>query len=155
MLRTWKLRRKRGYSSIETFATSTFTRLFIWISLSRDRDRHQFFAYCGYLLVVCNFARFHGIWLRNKVARARTRVMNEFPRGPTTTPILVTSSSIQKWLWPGLVNTRNAFHLQLVERNKHWLPDLRKSKLIAQRRWYDSSFSCFRFVCLFVCFFNS
>ena len=62
-----------------------------------------FFAFCGYLLVVCNFARFHGIWLRNKVARARTRVMNEFPRGPTATPILVTSSSIQKWLWPGLI----------------------------------------------------
>ena len=34
---------------------------------------------------------------------ARTRVMNEFPRGPTATPILVTSSSIQKWLWPGLL----------------------------------------------------
>ena len=27
---------------------------------------------------------------------------SEFPRGPITTPILVTSSSIQKWLWPGL-----------------------------------------------------
>ena len=31
--------------------------------------------------------------------------MNEFPRGPTTTSMLVTSSSIQlqKWLWPGLL----------------------------------------------------
>ena len=29
--------------------------------------------------------------------------MSEFPRYPTTTSMLVTSSSIQKWLWPGLV----------------------------------------------------
>lgn len=42
---TWKLQRKRGYSSIETFATSTFTRLFICISLSDHLDRHQFFAF--------------------------------------------------------------------------------------------------------------
>ena len=30
--------------------------------------------------------------------------MNGFPRGPTTTSVLVTSSSIQKWIWPGLVD---------------------------------------------------
>ena len=30
------------------------------------------------------------------------KVMNEFPQGPTTTSIFTTSSSIQKWLWPGL-----------------------------------------------------
>ena len=50
----------------------------------------------------CNFSRFYGIWLGNKVARAQC---SNFPRGPTTTSILVTSSSIQKLLWPGLFKT--------------------------------------------------
>ena len=67
-------------SSIETFAASTFTRLFIceFLCLVISTDRHQFFACCVYLFVVCNFARFHGIWLRTKVAGARTRVVNEY-----------------------------------------------------------------------------
>ena len=32
--------------------------------------------------------------------------MSEFPRCPTTTSMLVTSSTIQKWLWPGLLDAR-------------------------------------------------
>ena len=36
--------------------------------------------------------------------------MNGFPRGPTTTSILVTSSSIQKWIWPGLVKDSLSDH---------------------------------------------
>ena len=102
MLHTWKPQLKRCYSLIEPSATSTSTRLFNWIFLSCQRDRHPLYACCVWLLVFCTFARFHGIWLGNKVARARIKVMNGFPRGPTTTSILVTSSSIQKWLWPGL-----------------------------------------------------
>ena len=103
MLHTWKPQLKRCYSLIEPSATSTSTRLFNWIFLSCQRDRHPFYACCVWLLVFCTFARFHGICLGNKVARARIKVMNGFPRGPTTTSILVTSSSIQKWIWPGLV----------------------------------------------------
>ena len=102
MLHTWKPQLKRCYSLIEPSATSTSTRLFNWIFLSCQRDRHPFYACCVWLLVFCTFARFHGICLGNKVARARIKVMNGFPRGPTTTSILVTSSSIQKWIWPGL-----------------------------------------------------
>ena len=48
-----------------------------FLCLVTSTDRNQFFACCVYLFVVCNFARFHGRWLRRKVARARTRVMNE------------------------------------------------------------------------------
>ena len=103
MLHTWKPQLKRCYSLIEPSATSTSTRLFNWIFLSCQRDRHPFYACCVWLLVFCTFARFHGICLGNKVARARIKVMNGFPRGPTTTSILVTSSSIQKWIWPGLL----------------------------------------------------
>ena len=103
MLHTWKPQLKRCYSLIEPSATSTSTRLFNWIFLSCQRDRHPLYACCVWLLVFCTFARFHGIWLGNKVARARIKVMNGFPRGPTTTSVLVTSSSIQKWIWPGLV----------------------------------------------------
>ena len=102
MLHTWKPQLKRCYSLIEPSATSTSTRLFNWIFLSCQRDRHPFYACCVWLLVFCTFARFHGICFGNKVARARIKVMNGFPRGPTTTSILVTSSSIQKWIWPGL-----------------------------------------------------
>ena len=105
MLHTWKPQLKRYYSLIEPSATSTSTRLFNWIFLSCRRDRHPFYACCVWLLVFCTFARFHGICLGNKVARARIKVMNGFPRGPTTTSILVTSSSIQKWIWPGLIET--------------------------------------------------
>ena len=37
------------------------------------------------------------------------KVMTEFPRCPTMTSMLVTSSSIQKWLWPGLAETRDRY----------------------------------------------
>ena len=113
MLHTWKPQLKRCYSLIEPSATSTSTRLFNWIFLSCQRDRHPFYACCVWLLVFCTFARFHGICLGNKVARARIKVMNGFPRGPTTTSILVTSSSIQKWIWPGLITIHRSTNIRV------------------------------------------
>ena len=43
--------------------------------------------------------------------------MTEFPRGPTTTSMLVTSSIIQKWLWPGLYNHNSP----LLRRKAHFI----------------------------------
>ena len=143
MLHTWKPQLKRCYSLIEPSATSTSTRLFNWIFLSCQRDRHPFYACCVWLLVFCTFARFHGICLGNKVARARIKVMNGFPRGPTTTSILVTSSSIQKWIWPGLVNIANKL-LNMEEEENHVLQNITRQALFQQNSEKASPFQTMR-----------
>ena len=83
-------------------AERLFARLFHRVSLSNhNRNYYLFFTCCIQSFFALNFTRFHGIRLRTKSGKAKIRVVNRFPRGRHWMPFSMTSSSIQKWLWPG------------------------------------------------------
>ena len=52
--------------------------------------------------------------------------MSEFPRCPTTTSMFVMSSSIQKWLWPGLISTNIVYLLEFYASKCFFLSIIRK-----------------------------
>ena len=83
-------------------AERLFARLFHRITLSIHNRNYQLFACCIQSFFALNFARFHEIRLRTKSGKVQIRVVNEFPRSRHQMPFSMTSSSIQKWLWPGL-----------------------------------------------------